>query len=264
MDTGTAAAAADAGSISAWALFVTSATPTLIVCILAAVGAALAHKVGTLPTGRRRLSAAGAAAAAAGLLGWPACDMQHATTFPTATGRAGCTRLPDRGPHGLHGVYACPHVLQAHPGREPRHHPPPVAPAGQHDAQVKQPCGFACSKVCIAPLAAGTATAAAAAEATQRYWMWQQGLSSSCCIVIPPCPYHHRSIIIGLGLGLLVSRLLRTPPLFRTHALVAIAFGESSEAGSWTAVFRWLLGCGACSPCEAQRCRYANRLNSCN
>lgn len=94
--------------------------------------------------------------------------------------------------------------------------------------------------------------------------MWQQGLSSSCCIVIPPCPYHHRSIIIGLGLGLLVSRLLRTPPLFRTHALVAIAFGESSEAGSWTAVFRWLLGCGACSPCEAQRCRYANRLNSCN
>ncbi len=37
-------AGAEAGAISAWALFMTSATPTLIVCILAAVGAALAHK----------------------------------------------------------------------------------------------------------------------------------------------------------------------------------------------------------------------------
>lgn len=41
-----AGAVAEAGGISAWQLLVTSATPTLIVCILASVGAALAHKVG--------------------------------------------------------------------------------------------------------------------------------------------------------------------------------------------------------------------------
>ena len=34
------------------------------------------------------------------------------------------------------------------------------------------------------------------------------------------------SILVGLALGWLVSRLLRTPPEFRVHALVAIAFGN--------------------------------------
>jgi hypothetical protein len=37
--------AAVAAGLTAWQLLVTSATPTLIVCILAAVGATLAHKV---------------------------------------------------------------------------------------------------------------------------------------------------------------------------------------------------------------------------
>jgi hypothetical protein len=36
---------AAAAGLTAWQLLVTSATPTLIVCILAAVGATLAHKV---------------------------------------------------------------------------------------------------------------------------------------------------------------------------------------------------------------------------
>jgi predicted permease len=46
---------------------------------------------------------------------------------------------------------------------------------------------------------------------------------------------------VGLALGWLVSRLLRTPPEFRVHALVAIAFGNVGNlplggwAGGWGA-----------------------------
>ena len=47
-------------------------------------------------------------------------------------------------------------------------------------------------------------------------------LPSSHC---PPAPLPC-SILVGLALGWLVSRLLRTPPEFRVHALVAIAFGN--------------------------------------
>lgn len=39
------AEAAGAGGISAWQLLVSSATPTIIVCLLGAVGAAMARKV---------------------------------------------------------------------------------------------------------------------------------------------------------------------------------------------------------------------------
>lgn len=53
----------------------------------------------------------------------------------SAAGGAGCTRLPGCGPHGFHGVHAGPHVYQAHPGSQPGHDPPPVAPASQHDDQ---------------------------------------------------------------------------------------------------------------------------------
>jgi hypothetical protein len=59
----------------------------------------------------------------------------------------------------------------------------------------------------------------------------------SCPTALLPLPSSHCppptallplpcSILVGLALGWLVSRLLRTPPEFRVHALVAIAFGN--------------------------------------
>lgn len=76
--------------------------------------------------------------------------------------------------------------------------------------------------------------------------VWAWCMSSCHCgaarMPVPPAlPAANCSIIIGLGLGLLMARLLRTPPLFRTHVLVAIAFGESG-CGAWAGTVQSMPG----------------------
>lgn len=134
--------AAGAAGFSAWQLVATSTTPTLIVCILGAVGATLAHKVSS------GCAAAAHKCVAFSVAYWQACRRPLLRcSFLLRAGHPQCPGLPDRGKNLLLRVHTSVDLFQAGPGRQPAVHPALLAAAGQHNHQVLAPWPESCAPV---------------------------------------------------------------------------------------------------------------------
>lgn len=200
---------------SAWALVATSASPTLIVCMMASVGVVLAKRV--------RAWAGLPAAAGCGLCAAAAPTAASRHPFPTqkgaCLGRPACSR----------GCGLCAAAAPTAASRDP-------FPTRQG---VLTPAGCQLlARVCFlvfTPALTFTKLAQAVSLESIRH-LWPLLANMFC------------SICVGLALGLAACRLLRAPREFRAHTLVSVAFGNVGQVSARVAALHaGMQGAHVCS-----------------